>query len=236
MSKDRQDIICDKLNDIHKQIARTCSSLTPARQPAEITIVAVSKRLPAAYIAAAWQVGIRDFGENYVQEAAAKRTALPNLTDCTWHLIGPLQSNKTAQAATLFTWIHSLDQVKIARRLGAARQTHNQPAIQACVQVNLGNENTKAGIDPAKLPEFLTAIHGIDGLTVRGLMCIPEPNLDKTKQQDRFIELARLLDKSRLNHPTMDTLSMGMSADYPIAIAAGATIVRLGTALFGPRP
>lgn len=207
-----------------------------ASAPRTITLVAVSKRQPLAKIAAAYACGVRDFGENYVQEAEAKIGGFAQASDCRWHLLGPLQANKTAVAARLFSWIHTLDRLKIARRLGQARLEHGLEAIAACVQVNLGGERTKAGLAPGEVAAFVAEAGALPGIALRGLMCIPEAGADELATRARFEELAALLAEVKRSRPQLDTLSMGMSADFPLAIAAGATMIRVGTTLFGPRP
>lgn len=198
-------------------------------------LIAVAKRHGAGAVAAASRCGVRDFGENYLQEAQAKAAALPGL-DCRWHMLGPLQSNKAAAAARLFAWVHSIDRAKTARRLGQARLDAGLAAMPCCVQVNLGAEAGKAGVPPAGLDELLAELAGVAGVEVRGLMCLPEAGLDHAGQRRRFGELAELRAKHRIALPQLEELSMGMSADYEQAVRQGATMVRLGTAIFGPRP
>lgn len=228
-------IINPKLAGIRSRIEAVCIRREPPRQPASVTLVAVSKRQPAETISAAHTCGLRDFGENYVQEASAKAAELACAADCTWHLIGPLQSNKTGEAARLFGWIHTLDRLKTARRLGAARLDAGLPDMQACVQVNLGDETGKAGLPVTEVGAFLAQARDIAGLKLRGLMCIPEQGLDRSGRLGRFGELATLLRDCQAGMPELDTLSMGMSADWPEALEQGATMLRLGTALFGAR-
>lgn len=228
-------IIRSNLAAVKAGINQACSATTPPRQPDQIALVAVSKRQPATAVEQAYSCGLRDFGENYVQEAVNKAQELDSCPDCHWHLIGALQSNKTTVAAQQFSWVHTLERSKTAHRLGAARCETGLAPIQACVQVNLANEASKSGLQPTEVADFLTACRDITGIKLRGLMCIPEPGLDRNERLARFGELAALLHDCQTTMPELDTLSMGMSADYPDAIEAGATVVRLGTVLFGAR-
>ena len=199
-----------------------------------VGLLAVSKLQPAEAVRAVQAAGQRDFGENYVQEALAKMVALADL-DIRWHLIGPLQSNKTREVAEHFDWVHSVDRLKIAQRLSAQRPG-GMPPLQICLQVNIDDEDSKAGVAPAELPALAEAVLALPGLRLRGLMCIPRPGntgalaaLAKTRQE----LLARL---PSLAEQPFDTLSMGMSDDLDAAVAAGSTLVRIGTAIFGARP
>ncbi|MFW6020686.1 MAG: YggS family pyridoxal phosphate-dependent enzyme [Guyparkeria sp.] len=193
--------------------------------PAAVRLVAVSKRQPVGAIRALAQLGQRDFGENYLQEALDKQ---PELTDLplTWHFIGPIQSNKTRSIAAHFDWVHSVDRVKIARRLGEQRDPALGP-LKVLIQVNVDGEASKSGADPVDVPAIVAACAEYPTLELRGLMCIPRPG-----NTAAFEQLAAL--NRSLAEPLPD-LSMGMSGDFEAAIAAGATIVRVGTALFGPR-
>lgn len=232
-----ESIIRSNLESVTTTLATACvTGVAPPRNPAHISIIAVSKRHPATAVAAAYHCGLRAFGENYVQEAVGKARELTAYPDLAWHLIGALQSNKTSVAAQLFSWVHTVDRYKIAVRLGAARVETGLPPLQTCIQVNLGNEATKAGIPPQAVLDLLAACQDIAGLKLRGLMCIPEAKLDATGRQARFRELAELLTEAQQTYPDLDTLSMGMSADYVQAVQAGATMLRLGTVIFGPRP
>ncbi|MBF2735288.1 MAG: YggS family pyridoxal phosphate-dependent enzyme [Betaproteobacteria bacterium AqS2] len=222
---------------IERRIEQARAKIAAARPDSAPSplLIAVAKRHGAGAVAAASRCGIKDFGENYLQEAQAKDAALPAL-DCRWHMLGPLQSNKAAAAARLFSWVHSIDRAKTARRLGQARLDAGLDPMPCCVQVNLGAEATKAGVPPAGLGELLAELAAIDGVEARGLMCLPEAGLDPDGQRRRFGELAALRAEHRIAHPQLEELSMGMSADYEQAVRQGATMVRLGTVLFGPRP
>ena len=186
--------------------------------------------LPSVLAAAAGQ---RAFGENYVQEGAEKVDALAGL-GLEWHFIGPLQGNKTRPVANAFSWVHSVDRIRIAQRLSEQRDVY-LPPLQVCIQVNVSGEQSKSGVSPAALPELARAVSSLPRLTLRGLMTIPEPTPDVAVQRARFASLRRLRDMLNSEGMTLDTLSMGMSDDLEAAIAEGATIVRVGTAIFGSR-
>jgi pyridoxal phosphate enzyme (YggS family) len=204
------------------------------RHSGSVTLLAVSKTQPAAAILAAYQAGQRDFGESYLQEAVAKQSALSNCA-ITWHFIGALQSNKTRQVAQHFAWVHSVDRLKIAVRLNEQRPTE-LPPLNVCLQVNLGAEQQKAGIDPAQLSSFAAQLQPLSGLRLRGLMALPPVSEDIDVQRSHFRQLKLAFDRLRDQGYPLDTLSMGMSTDLEAAIAEGATLVRIGTALFGERP
>jgi pyridoxal phosphate enzyme (YggS family) len=179
-------------------------------------------------------LGQRSFGENYVQEALAKMDALGDLSDVEWHLIGPLQSNKAGDAAARFDWVHSVDREKIARRLAAARPPE-RPPLAVCVQVNISGEAAKSGVAPADAPALAKLVAGLPRLALRGLMGIAEETADVERQRAQFHVLADCAAACRAAGLPLDTLSMGMTADLESAVAEGATLVRLGTAVFGPR-
>jgi pyridoxal phosphate enzyme (YggS family) len=212
------------------------------RDPAEITLIAVSKGQPVTAIRTLHAQGVTHFGESYLQEALGKLTdmdntpALPNPEPAPlcWHFIGRLQSNKTRPVAERFAWVHSVDRAQLARRLNEQRPFH-APPLNLCLQVHLGDEASKGGVLPAELPALADEVARLERLRLRGLMCIP-PQSDDPAQQRRWFDQLREL-KERLNAAghRLDCLSMGMSADFEAAIAAGATHVRIGTALFGPR-
>lgn len=203
------------------------------RRPEEIRLLAVSKRHPARHIAALVELGQRDFGENYVSEALEKQAQLADLP-ITWHFIGPIQSNKTTAIAEHFSWAHSVDRVKILRRLSSGRPA-DYPPLNVCLQVNLEQEASKSGAAPEAVAELAALAGQLPGLRLRGLMCIPQPTDDPQEQRRVFGQLRELL--ARLPHrDELDTLSMGMSGDLESAVAEGATWVRIGTALFGARP
>ncbi len=203
------------------------------RDAAEITLLGVGKTRPASAIRAAFEAGLDQFGENYLQEALDKIAALSDLP-LTWHFIGPVQSNKTRPIAEHFHWIHSVDRLKIARRLSEQRP-HELHPLQVCLQVNISGEESKSGVTPAELPELAAAVAELPGLTLRGLMAIPEASDDPERQRAPFAALRREFERLQSRHPTLDTLSMGMSADLEAAIAEGSTLVRVGTDIFGPR-
>jgi len=196
-------------------------------------LLAVSKSWPAASVREAFAAGQRAFAENYVQEGVPKITALDDL-DLEWHFIGPLQSNKTREVAEHFDWVHSLDRLKIAERLSAQRPA-NAPPLQVCLQVNVSGEASKGGVAPEETATLARAVATLPRLRLRGLMAIPEAGADVDRLRRRFAELRRLLAILKAEGMQLDTLSMGMSDDLEIAIAEGATIVRVGTAIFGLR-
>lgn len=204
------------------------------RTPGSVRLLAVSKWQPAEAVRAAHAAGQCAFGENYVQEGLAKRAALADLP-LEWHLIGPLQSNKTREVAEHFDWVQSVDREKIARRLSDQRPD-GLPPLQVCLQVNIDGEDSKSGCSPADLPALVRTIMGLPRLQLRGLMCIPRPG-----NTDALAALAKtrqdlLASIPGLDAATFDTLSMGMSEDLEAAVAAGSTMVRIGTAIFGARP
>lgn len=204
------------------------------RTPGEISLLAVSKTFPPAAIRAVHALGQRAFGENYVQEALAKMDALQDLRDVEWHLIGPLQSNKTAVVAGRFAWVHTVDREKIATRLAAARAT-SAPPLNVCVQVNISGEATKSGVAPDAVVALGRAVAALPSLRLRGVMGIAEATDDAARARAQFRLLAGCAAELRRAGMPVDTLSMGMSADLEAAIAEGATMVRLGTAIFGQR-
>lgn len=206
------------------------------RAPGSVRLLAVSKTKPAAAVRAAYAAGQRAFGENYVQEGLGKIAELADLAgpELEWHFIGPLQSNKTRDVAEHFHWVHSVEREKIARRLAEQRPL-SLPPLQLCLQVNIDDEDSKAGCSLAELPALVTTVLALPRLRLRGLMCIPRPGngaaftaLAKTRQD-------LLASIPGLSPETFDTLSMGMSDDLEVAVAAGSTMVRIGTALFGAR-
>jgi pyridoxal phosphate enzyme (YggS family) len=200
------------------------------RAPGSVGLLAVSKTKPASDLREAYAAGLRDFGENYLQEALGKQTELSDLP-LIWHFIGPIQSNKTRAIAENFAWVHSVDRLKIAQRLSEQRPA-GLPPLNICIQVNVSGEASKSGCTPEDLPALAQAINALPNLRLRGLMAIPEPTEDSDEQNAAFAAVRTLQDQ--LNLP-LDTLSMGMSHDLEAAIAQGATWVRIGTALFGAR-
>jgi hypothetical protein len=204
------------------------------RDPATVTLLAVSKAQPAAAVRAAYALGLRAFGENYVQECIAKAGELSALPGIEWHLIGPLQGNKARLAAECFTWVQSVDRIKIAERLAAVRDARAAP-LNVCVQVNISGETSKSGVAPAQALALAHAIATLPRIALRGFMGIAEATPDSAQQRAQFRVLRELFDTARADGLALDTLSMGMSADLEAAIAEGATLVRIGTALFGER-
>ncbi|HEX7373576.1 MAG TPA: YggS family pyridoxal phosphate-dependent enzyme [Steroidobacteraceae bacterium] len=203
------------------------------REPASVALLAVSKQQPESAIRAVAAAGQTAFGENYVQEAVAKIAALADLP-LTWHFIGQLQANKTREVAEHFQWVHTVDRLRIAERLSAQRP-HYAPPLEILLQVKLVDEAAKGGIDPSDLPELAAAVAGLPRLRLRGLMCIPPDTHTEAQQRQPFRQLHSLLQALNREGHTLDTLSMGMSNDLEAAILEGATIVRVGTAVFGPR-
>lgn len=204
------------------------------REHNNVKMLAVSKTFPADAVRSVYALGQRAFGENYVQEAVEKQRALADLADIEWHLIGPLQSNKTRLAAESFDWVETVDRLKIAERLSAARPPEKGP-LNVLIQVNAGREATKSGVPPDGVGALARDVHRLPRLTLRGIMGIPEPTDDVALQRAQFRVLRECFDECRTAGLPMDTLSMGMSADLEAAIAEGATEVRLGTAIFGAR-
>ncbi len=203
------------------------------RDAAGVRLLAVSKTWPADSVREAAAAGQRAFGENYVQEGVAKVEALAGL-GLEWHFIGPLQSNKTRLVANHFAWVHSIDRLKIAERLSEQRDVH-LPPLEVCIQVNVSGEASKGGVAPADAEALAMAVAALPRLRLRGLMAIPEPTADVALQRARFASLRGLRDRLNAAGLALDTLSMGMSDDLEAAIAEGATMVRVGTAIFGAR-
>ncbi len=220
-----------RLAAVRETIAASCRQC--GRDPKSVSLLAVSKTFPIAAVDAVTATGQRAFGENYAQEGIEKARARPNLT---WHFIGPLQSNKTRGIAEHFAWVHSIDRLKIAERLSAQRPT-TLPPLQVCVQVNMDGEATKNGCAPQEALALCQAIAALPQLQLRGLMAIPEPTADQATQRQHFAALRQLRDTLNAADANLklDTLSMGMSDDLESAIREGATIVRIGSAIFGPR-
>ncbi|WP_030137910.1 YggS family pyridoxal phosphate-dependent enzyme [Pseudomonas fluorescens] len=223
------------MTTIADNIAQVRSRIHAAEQAAQraagsVQLLAVSKTKPAQALREAYAAGLRDFGENYLQEALGKQAELTDLP-LIWHFIGPIQSNKTRAIAEHFDWVHSVDRLKIAQRLSEQRPAE-LPPLNICIQVNVSGEASKSGCTPTDLPTLAKAIAALPHLTLRGLMAIPEPTDDRAEQDAAFAAVQRL--QASLDLP-LDTLSMGMSHDLESAIAQGATWVRIGTALFGAR-
>ncbi len=220
-------------SDRYQRLCQRIDAATANRAPgrAKVTLLAVSKRQPIEKIRQFAGYGQRCFGENYLQEAEAKIAALAPLA-LEWHFVGRLQSNKTRQAAVLFDWIHSVDRMKIAQRLNDQRPEDAAP-LNICIEVNISAERSKGGIAPDEVPGFIDMLNDYPRLKLRGLMALPAPETDTEQQRQTFRQLFDLF--SSVERPDFDTLSLGTSGDFETAIAAGATMVRIGTALFGPR-
>lgn len=216
---------------------RLADALNAAGRPADAArLLAVSKTKPAAMVREAWHLGQREFGENYVQEALDKQAELADLDPIVWHFIGPLQSNKTRDVAEHFAWVHSVDREKIARRLNDQRPTALGP-LDICLQVNISDEASKSGVSLEALPALAEAVQALPRLRLRGLMAIPAPAEGLDAQRVPFARLREALEGLRESLPgaPLDTLSMGMTADLEAAVLEGATLVRLGAAIFGER-
>ena len=223
--------LAESFEIVRQQIADDCAKA--GRTTESVELLAVSKTRSADEVRAAAATGQRAFGENYLQEAVEKIEALSEL-DLEWHFIGPIQSNKTRPIAENFAWVHSVDRLKIAQRLSSQRP-HYAKDLNICLQVNISAEEQKAGCSVAELPQLARAVAALPKICLRGLMVIPEATDDIQLLRTRFRETAELLAELKPEIPTLDTLSLGMSGDLDAAIAEGATIVRVGTALFGPR-
>ncbi|SOZ55674.1 Conserved hypothetical protein, UPF0001 family; putative racemase [Cupriavidus taiwanensis] len=226
-------VIAANLQAVRQGIAAAAQQA--GRHAADVALLAVSKTVSPDRIRAAYAAGQRQFGENYVQEGIDKIAALADLRDhLRWHFIGPLQSNKTRPVAEHFDWVHTIDRLKIAERLSAQRPA-GMPALQVCIQVNISGEASKSGVAPAEVPALAHAVAALPGLQLRGLMAIPEPAHDPAAQRRPFAAMRAMLQALRADGLALDTLSMGMSGDMEAAIAEGATLVRIGTAIFGAR-
>jgi hypothetical protein len=223
--------LASQIRDVRSRIER--AAVQAGRDPASITLVAVSKTQPAEKVRAAATLGVTEFAENYVREAAEKIEGLRDLA-LNWHFIGSIQANKTRAIATQFAWVHSVDRLGVARRLSEQRPFH-APALNLCIQVALAAESNKSGVEPALVPELAAQIARLPRVRLRGLMCLPPAQLEVSAQHDIFARLRELLERLNCDGLRLDTLSMGMSGDFEAAIAEGATHVRIGTALFGPR-
>jgi hypothetical protein len=220
-----------RLQTVRTQIAAAAHNA--GRTEGSVTLVAVSKGQPPALVAAAAQLGVAHFGENYLQEALPKIAALPRL-EASWHFIGRLQANKTRLVAEHFAWVHGLDRLQIAQRL-AAQRAHHAPALNVCIQVNVADDARKGGVALQEALPLAAEVSRLPRLTLRGFMCMVPEGLAPTAQADAFGALREKLQAARAMGLDLDTLSMGMSADFVVAIAQGATMVRIGTAIFGPR-
>ncbi len=226
------DTECAGLRAVRERLA--CALAEAGRAPDGARLVAVSKTVPAARLREVFACGQRAFGESYVQEALAKQEALADLP-IEWHFIGPLQSNKTRPVAERFAWVHSVDRLRIAERLSAQRPA-DLPPLNVCLQVNIDREATKSGVAPEEVSDLAQAVARLPRLALRGLMAIPAPTGDPLRQHDSFRRVRALFDRLRAEGLPLDTLSMGMSDDLEAAVLEGATLVRVGSAIFGARP
>ncbi len=226
-------MIAANLQQVRARIVTACTAA--GRDAAGVQLLAVSKTFGPEAVRAAHAAGQRAFGENYVQEGLAKIEALADLRgELEWHCIGPLQSNKTRPVAEHFDWVHSVDRLKIAQRLSEQRPAH-LPPLSVCLQVNVDAGANKSGVPPGEALPLARAVAALPGLRLRGLMAIPEPAPDFEAQRALFLRAAAVFDQLRAAGLTLDTLSLGMSADLEAAVAAGSTMVRVGTAIFGRR-
>jgi PLP dependent protein len=221
----------ENLSSLRREISAAAAAADRSEQ--SVTLVAVSKGQPVSAVRAAAALGVEHFGESYLQEALSKRTALADLP-ATWHFIGRIQSNKTKPLAQLFDWVHGVDRLKIAERLSAQRPADRAP-LNVCLQINIAAEATKAGIAPEHSAELAAAVARLPGLRLRGLMTMLPAGLATEERRAGFAALRTLLQQLNARGSALDTLSMGMSDDFREAIHEGATLVRIGTALFGPR-
>jgi pyridoxal phosphate enzyme (YggS family) len=237
--------LLERLSEVRERIKKAASG---ARRPVDsITLLGITKGQPAAMLQAAAQAGLRDFGESYLQEALDKMAEVARLraqaqpppqagtaAELTWHFVGRLQSNKTRPVAEGFAWVHAIDRLKIAERLSEQRPYY-APVLNVCLQVNVAGEGSKGGVSFAELPALATAVAALPRLKLRGLMCLPPEETDSERQRHWFRLLRAALEQLNTSGLGLDTLSMGMSGDLEAAIAEGTTMVRVGTALFGPR-
>ena len=219
------------VNHVRSRIRHAATAA--GRDPAAVTLVAVTKAQTAETIRVAATAGVTDFGENYVQEASAKMDQLADLA-LRWHFIGGIQSNKTRAIAERFDWVHSIDRLSVARRLSEQRPYH-APPLNLCIQVELVPEPNKGGVEPGQIGELAAAAAKLPRVCLRGLMCVPPPQANAAAERAVFARLRVLLEELNASGHKLDTLSMGMSGDFEAAIAEGATLVRIGTALFGNR-
>jgi pyridoxal phosphate enzyme (YggS family) len=223
--------IADNLREVQARVTR--AALACGRDPHTITVLAVSKTFDHLAVLEAAQTGQRDFGENYLQEALDKQKAVAH-PELIWHFIGPIQSNKTRGIAENFAWVHSLDRLKIAERLSAQRPV-SASRLNVCIEVNVSGEASKGGVLPDALASFIDEVSVLSQLKLRGLMAIPAPTTDPVQQRAAFRQVRELFDDLNQRGHHLDTLSMGMSSDLDAAISEGATLVRVGTAIFGKR-
>jgi PLP dependent protein len=220
------------LREVRERMARAATAA--GRSAQSVTLLAVGKAQPPQLLAAAADLGLEHFGESYLQEGLEKIAALQRRR-LTWHFIGRVQSNKTRPIAESFAWVHAVDRLKVAERLSAQRP-QEAPPLNVCLQVNVAGEASKGGVAPAEVTALAAAVGRLPRIALRGLMCIPPEESDVARQRAWFARLRALQDEANAAGAGLDTLSMGMSADFEAAIQEGATIVRLGTVLFGARP
>ena len=225
------ETIAERLKSAYQTIEQ--STLDAHRPPNSVKLLAVSKTKPVSDIVQAYEAGQRLFGENYVQEGVEKIQALQDYKDIEWHFIGPIQSNKSKLVAENFDWVQSVDRPKIAQRLNDQRNAHKQ--LNVCIQVNVDDEASKAGLAVGEVLAFAELITTLPNLNLRGLMCIPKANASLEEQSQSFVTMTALLAELARRYPQVDTLSMGMSGDMALAIKQGSTMVRIGTAIFGQR-
>ncbi|MDE2138659.1 MAG: YggS family pyridoxal phosphate-dependent enzyme [Gammaproteobacteria bacterium] len=222
----------ERVRAVEERIA--AAAARAGRSAHSVTLLAATKAQPPEVLRAAADCGLRHFGESYLQEALPKLDALRDRA-LTWHFIGQIQANKTRTIAERFAWVHAVDRLKIAARLAAPRP-HYAPPLDVCLQVHIGGEASKGGVEAVELPALARAVAALPRLRLRGLMCIPPEETEVARQRAWFRELGQLYASLNSQGLKLDTLSMGMSGDFEAAIAEGATLVRVGTALFGPRP
>lgn len=225
------ETIAERLKSALERLRQT--AVDANREPNSVQLLAVSKTKPVSDIVIAYEAGQRMFGENYVQEGVDKVQELQALSDIEWHFIGPLQSNKTRLVAEHFDWVESIDRLKIAKRLNDQRTPHKK--LQVCIQVNIDNEASKAGVDTSEVESLANSIQMLPNLELRGLMAIPAANQSIEAQTQSFTLMKDLFAKLQNNHSKIDTLSIGMSNDMEVAVHCGSTLVRIGTAIFGKR-
>ena len=224
--------LVENVTSVQKRLKKAMEDRTMDSHP--VNLMAVSKTRTVEEIETVSEAGITDFGENYLQEALEKINALKH-KEIVWHFIGSIQSNKTTSIAEHFQWVHTVDRLKIAKRLNEQRPDH-YPALNVCIQVNIDNESTKAGVSPAEVEELSNEISQLQNLSLRGLMFIPKAREDKADQIKVCTQARALFDQVKRQHNGMDTLSLGMSADFEAAVEAGSSMVRVGTDIFGKRP
>jgi pyridoxal phosphate enzyme (YggS family) len=224
-------ILAERLTKVRDRMAMACAAA--GRTADCVTLLAVSKGHPAEAVRAASQLGVQDFGESYLQEAVSKIAALKGL-ELTWHYIGQIQANKTRSIAEQFSWVHTVDRLKVLERLSAQRPYY-APDLQVCLQVRLAAEAGKGGAEPGDVLALAQAAQQLPKIRLRGLMCIPPPEGEPARQERWFRMLADLAAQLRAQDVETDTLSMGMSDDLEAAIRCGSTLIRIGTAIFGPR-